>query len=91
MCQLLGLSSSDPIRLTFNWKNFVMHGSHHAGNPDGWGVAYYEGVDAMLLREAEPAAESSMVQFLSKHAPRSDLIISHIRRATYGDRKRVQI
>jgi predicted glutamine amidotransferase len=87
MCQLLGLSSSDPIRLTFNWKNFVMHGSQHGGNPDGWGVAYYEGVDAMLLREAEPAAESSMVQFLNKHAPHSDLIISHIRRATYGDRK----
>ena len=87
MCQLLGLSSSDPIRLTFNWKSFVMHGSQHGGNPDGWGVAYYEGVDAMLLREAEPAAESSMVQFLNKHAPRSNLIISHIRRATYGDRK----
>ena len=64
-----------------------MHGSQHDGNPDGWGVAYYEGVDAMLLREAEPASESSMVQFLNKHAPRSDLIISHIRRATYGDRK----
>ncbi len=87
MCQLLGLSSSDPIRLTFDWENFVKHGSQHGGNPDGWGVAYYEGVDAMLLREAEPAAESSMVQYLSKHAPRSDLIISHIRRATYGNLK----
>ena len=87
MCQLLGLSSSDPIRLTFNWESFVVNGSQHGGNPDGWGVAYYDGVDAMLLREAEPAAESSMVQFLNKHAPRSELIISHIRRATYGDRK----
>jgi len=64
-----------------------MRGSQQGGNPDGWGVAYFEGVDAMLLREPEPAAESPMVQFLNSHAPRSDLIISHIRRATYGDRK----
>ena len=64
-----------------------MYGSQPGGNPDGWGVAYYQGVDALLLREAEPAAESSMVQFLNKHAPRSQLIVSHIRRATYGDLK----
>jgi len=64
-----------------------MRGSQQGGNPDGWGVAYYEGVDAQLLREPAPAAESSMVQFLSSHAPRSNLVISHVRRATYGDRK----
>jgi len=87
MCQLLGLSSSDRIRLTFDWQSFVMQGSEQGGNPDGWGVAFYEDVDAVLLREAKPAAESSMVQFLNKHAPRSDMIISHIRRATFGERK----
>lgn len=64
-----------------------MRGSQQGGNPDGWGVAYYEGVDAMLLREPAPAAESSMVQFLDSHAPHSDLIISHVRRATFGDLK----
>lgn len=63
-----------------------MRGSLEGGNPDGWGVAYFEGADAMLLRESEPAAESPMVQFLTSHAPRSDLIISHVRRATHGDR-----
>jgi len=78
MCQLLGLSSSAPIRLSFDWEAFVMQGSQHGGNPDGWGVAYYDGVDAMLMCEAEPAADSLMVQFLDKNAPRSDLIISHI-------------
>jgi len=87
MCQLLGLSSSDPVRLTFDWKSFAMRGSQQGGNPDGWGVAYYEGVDVTLLREPAPAADSSMVQFLDSHAPRSNLIISHIRRATYGELK----
>lgn len=87
MCQLLGLSSSDPVRLTFSWESFALRGSEEGGNPDGWGVAYFEGEDVMLLREPAPAAESPMVQFLSRHAPRSDLIISHVRRATQGDRK----
>ncbi len=41
----------------------------------------------MLLREPAPAAESPMVQFLGSHAPRSNLIISHVRRATQGVRK----
>lgn len=63
-----------------------MRGSQREGNPDGWGVAYFEGADVMLLREPAPAAESPMVKFLNSHAPRSDLIISHIRRATQGDR-----
>ena len=87
MCQLLGLSSSDPVRLTFNWESFVLQGSQEGGNPDGWGVAYFAGADATLLREPAPAAESPMVQFLNSHAPRSDLVISHVRRATHGERK----
>lgn len=87
MCQLLGLSSSDPIRLTFNWETFAIRGSQGGGNPDGWGVAYFEGADVMLMREPEPAAESALVQFLATNAPRSDLIISHVRRATLGNRK----
>lgn len=84
MCQLLGLSSSSPIRLTFNWRSFVSRGSQKVGNPDGWGVAYFEGTDVLLLREPEPAAASPMVQFLTHYAPRSELVISHVRRATCG-------
>jgi len=63
----------------------MRRGSVQRGNPDGWGVAYFEGTDATLLRESTPAAESPMVQFLDNHAPRSDLIISHVRRATCGE------
>ena len=56
MCQLLGLSSSDPVRLTFDWNTFVMRGSQRGGSPDGWGVAYFEGTDATILREPAAAA-----------------------------------
>jgi len=63
-----------------------MRGSAQGGNPDGWGVAYYDGVAAILFREPVPAVESPMVQFLNDNAPASELIISHVRRATLGDR-----
>lgn len=89
MCQLLGLSSSDPVRLTFDWDTFVMRGSRQGGNPDGWGVAYFEGRGATILREPLPAAASPAVQFLGRHAPRSNLVVSHVRRATRGERNLV--
>jgi len=39
MCQLPGLSSSDQIRLTFDWESFALRGSQVEGNPDGWSIA----------------------------------------------------
>ena len=66
-----------------------MRGSQQGGNPDGWGVAYFEGRGATILREPVPAAASPMVRFLGRHAPRSDLVISHVRRATEGERNLV--
>ncbi len=64
-----------------------MSGSDLSGNPDGWGVAYLEDVEAYLIREPSPAATSPYVAFLESHGPQSKLIISHVRRATVGDRR----
>ena len=84
MCELLGVSVEQPIRLRFGWEDFALHGSRRAGNPDGWGVAYFAHRDVLLLREPGPAAESPMVNFLAQHAPPARQIISHVRRATTG-------
>lgn len=86
MCQLLGVSSSEPVRLRFSWKRFAMRGSELNGNPDGWGVAYLEGCDARILREPVPAEGSPLVTFLGAHGPESEFVISHVRRATKGRR-----
>lgn len=85
MCQLLGVSVSEPIRLRFAWEQFARRGSSDGGNPDGWGIAYYEDRDVLLLREPRPAADSPLVHFLGAAAPYSRCIISHIRRATGGE------
>ena len=87
MCQLLGMSASEPLNLRFSWKKFAMRGSEFSGNPDGWGVAYLDGTDAQLIREPAPAADSPHVAFLESHGPASDMILSHVRRATVGDRR----
>ena len=87
MCQLLGMSASEPLNLRFSWKKFAVRGSEFSGNPDGWGVAYFEGTDAQLIREPAPAADSPQVAFLESHGPASDLILSHVRRATVGERR----
>ncbi len=54
-------------------------------NPDGWGVAYYEGSDVTILREPQAANESKLVQFIEKNIPPTQLLISHIRKATKGE------
>ena len=86
MCELLGVCVQHPVRLSLGWEEFVLHGSRRVGNPDGWGVAYFAQRDVLLLREPGPAAESPMVTFLAHHAPPSRQIISHVRRATSGER-----
>lgn len=48
-------------------------------------MAFYEGADVFLLREPRAAAESDLVRYIEQHAPPSQLVISHIRRATRGE------
>ena len=86
MCELLGICVEHPVRLRLGWEEFALRGSRRAGNPDGWGVAYYAHRDVLLMREPTPAAESATVKFLAHHAPPSTHIISHVRRATKGAR-----
>ena len=63
-----------------------MRGSEALGNPDGWGVAHADGHDVHLVREPSPAADSPFVSFLGFYGPPSTTLVSHIRRATAGDR-----
>ncbi len=87
MCQLLGVSTSEPVNLSFSWKRFAKRGSAELGNPDGWGVAYIEDNDALILREPSPAANSPLVHFLGEQGPACHTVISHVRRATRGSNK----
>jgi len=50
------------------------------------GVAYYEGPDLRLIKEAAAAADSDWVRFVRDHDLRSPIVVAHVRRATMGER-----
>lgn len=84
MCELLAVSSSSPVRLTFSLQTLAAHGASAGSSRDGWGVAFYQGSDVALFREPAAAAGSALVRFLESQGPATGLAISHIRHATQG-------
>ena len=84
MCELLALSTSEPAQLTFSLKTLASRGSAKGGVHDGWGVAFYQGVDVALFREPQAAGDSALVRYLETEGPSTYLGISHIRHATHG-------
>ena len=62
MCELLGISASQPVHLRYSLHRYAEHGGLLHPNKSGWGMAYRVGKDAILLKEPEPAAESPWVR-----------------------------
>jgi len=85
MCELLAISSRYPTRVDFSLERLARHGGREGPHRDGWGVAYVEGRDALVLREPHSASDSALVRFMEQNGPPSDLVISHIRLATQGE------
>jgi len=90
MCELLAISSQLPTQTGFSLEKLASHSRYEGdgkySSRDGWGVAYYEGKDITLLREPQAAIDSQLVQFIEQHIPPTQLLISHIRKATQGNR-----
>jgi predicted glutamine amidotransferase len=86
MCELLGMSSNIPATLSLSLMKLAEHGGLSGPHKDGWGVAYYDGPDVRVIKEAAAAAESEWVRFLKQHDIRSPIVVAHIRRATMGAR-----
>jgi len=79
------MSSRYPTSVGFSLETLARRGGLDGPHKDGWGVAYFEGRDVLLLRESSPAAESGLVRFMEKNGPSSNLVLSHIRHATQGE------
>lgn len=84
MGELVAFSSSLPEHLTFSLHTLAARGGRGMSTRDGWGVAFYQGVDVALFREPFAAGDSDLVRFLESHGPSTQLAISHIRHATRG-------
>ncbi len=84
MCELFGLSSRMPTRVTLSLEAFARHGGFTGNAVDGWGIAFYDGHDARLYKEPEPAQDSAWLRFIEERRLAGRLLISHIRHATQG-------
>lgn len=84
MCELFAINARLPTDIKDSMPTFAQRGGLLGPHKDGWGVAFYAGGDAWIVREAAAAAHSELEQTTLHHAPLSSIIVSHIRLATHG-------
>ena len=84
MCELFAVSSRTPTVVDFTLERLAERGGLEGPNKDGWGLAYYQDGDVLLLREPKPASQSELVRFMEQKGPPSRFVVSHIRHATRG-------
>ena len=82
MCELLGVSAQYPVKVEMSLQKLMQRAE--LSNPHGWGVVFYEQNDANVFREPRPASESNLANLLAQCGIESDLVLSHIRKATTG-------
>jgi predicted glutamine amidotransferase len=82
MCELFALSSDTPANVTFSLGAFGERGGRLGRHRDGWGIAFREGRDFRLIKEAAPAASSACLRFIQSNEIRSDIVMSHLRLAS---------
>ena len=82
MCELFGLSSSEPTQPSAALNAFRLRGGGLADNPDGWGIAFLDHGTFRLIKEPAPAIRSTLFAKLSESV-RSPLIVAHVRKANY--------
>ncbi len=83
MCELLGLSFNEPVRCALSFRGFRERGAH---NPDGWGVARYDGRACQVFKEPVNAVRSGLASFVRDYEPfRSRIFIAHVRWASRGE------
>lgn len=80
MCELLGISSSRPIRPQALLRAFQKRGGGTADNPDGWGLAFLDEGRFTLHKEPLPAVGSQELTELATTVS-TDLLIGHVRKA----------
>jgi len=86
MCELFAMSSRVPATLGFSLERLARRGGDEGPHRDGWGLAFYERADCLLLREPHPASQSRLMKFMGREGLRTRMALSHIRLATFGER-----
>lgn len=84
MCELLGLSANAPADIRFSFSVLKQRGGVTGNHTDGWGISAYSGKGARCFRDSKPSSQSEVAQFIEQYPMKSQIIISHIRKANRG-------
>jgi predicted glutamine amidotransferase len=84
MCELLGLSSNHETTINLSLTVLAQRGENPNMHGDGWGIAFHEGNDVRLIKDAGPAKNSEWVEFIKQREIHAHDIIAHIRKSTIG-------
>jgi glutamine amidotransferase len=76
------MSSRLSTNVTFSLAVLGDRGGRLGPHKDGWGIAFNEGKDFRIIKEATSASGSACLLFIEGHDFKSNIVISHIRRAT---------
>ncbi|MEO8337065.1 MAG: class II glutamine amidotransferase [bacterium] len=86
VCELLAISARFPTTIHLSLDELARHGGDTGPHRDGWGVAYLQDGDALVLREPDAASESRLLACAKHTTLRSATVVAHIRHATQGPR-----
>jgi len=82
MCELLGLCFNQPVRPRISFRAFRRRGEY---NPDGWGLSFYPGKSALVLKEPLKSMDSPLSAFVQEYSYiRSKIFVAHVRHASVG-------
>ncbi|MGJ4745322.1 class II glutamine amidotransferase [Leptospira sp. SA-E8] len=84
MCELLGMSANVPTDICFSFTGLVQRGGKTGPHKDGWGIAFYEGKGCRVFQDPQASADSQLAELVRTFPIKSNLVISHIRKANRG-------
>lgn len=82
MCELFGLSASNSVEAKEPLNRFRLRGGLEADNPDGWGIAWWEGNSFTIAKAPAPAHESEQFAEICNMTC-SNLMVAHVRKARF--------
>ena len=86
MCELFAMSARFPTTVRLSLDELARHGGGSGPHRDGWGIAFTQEGDALVIREPGAANDSACLAFLQRQDFTSPLVIAHVRKATQGGR-----
>lgn len=84
MCELLGMTANVPTDICFSFAGLMRRGGGTGPHGDGWGIGFYEGRGYRAFHDPDASAESEIARFVQGYSIKSEIVISHIRKANRG-------